>query len=88
MTSPALADELGQYQHENGQVVPSIRVIPPPIPSDIEFVPESGLAVAIWKTPRRIQSSQGGAGMEDTIWKLFLAQRDLGGSVDKAQTLI
>ena len=80
--------ELGQYQHENGQLVPSIRIIPPPIPTDIDFVPESGIAAAIWKTPHRDVKSQGGATIDDVWWKVYLAQRQTDASLDRAIALI
>lgn len=87
-----LAPELGQYQHESGQVVPSIRVIPPPVPDSIDFVPESGIAAAIWKKPVKPKTTQGGAISSETWWKVFLAQRNpdesLYSATDKITTLI
>lgn len=83
-----LSDELGQYRHENGQIVPSIAVIPPVVPDEFNFVPESGIAAAIWKTPIEDVSSQGGAKMEGRYWRVFLAQRDMDESIHRTTNLI
>lgn len=83
-----LVAELGQYQHESGQVVPSIRVIPPPVPDTIDFVPESGIAAAIWKNPVETITSQGSATSSETWWKVFLAQRQTDESLYNATAKI